>query len=124
LGITDPVYDDVSAARHAGYPDLLAPPSFLMAIEALAEDERARQGLPSWIDLLQCDMRYLLHGNETYTYSGPLFAGDEVTFVTEFLSFQDKKGGALEVAELGLHVSHATRGLLVSAKRSLLHRLN
>lgn len=123
LGITDPVHQDVSAARDAGYPDLLAPPSFLMAVEALAENERARRGLPSWIDLLQCDMRYLLHGTETYTYSGPLFAGDEAIFVTEFLGFQDKKGGALEVADIGLHISHASRGPLVSAKRSLIHRL-
>jgi hypothetical protein len=124
LGLTEPVHENVSAAREAGYPDLLAPPSFLMAVEALAEDERARHGMPGWMKLLRCDMRHLLHGNEAYSYSGPIFAGDEVVFGTEFLAFEDKKGGALEVAQIALHISHPVRGPLVSAKRTLLHRLS
>lgn len=123
LGIKDSVHQDVAAAHAAGYPDLLAPPSYLMAIEALAEGERVRRGLPGWQSLLRCDMRYLLHGNEAYTYHSPVFAGDEVDFVTEFLAFQDKKGGTLEIAEIGLRVTHATRGNLISARRSLIHRL-
>lgn len=124
LGITARCHDDVSAARDAGYPDLLAPPSFLMAVEALAEAERERRGLPGWMTLLKCDMRRLLHGNEGYSYARPMFAGDEVLFQTRFLDFEDKKGGALEVARIALHVTHPERGLLVSAQRTLIHRLS
>ena len=123
LGIADPVHQDLGAARAAGYPDLLAPPSYVMAIEALAEAERARRGFASWQKLLRCDMRYLLHGSEGYTYYSPIFAGDEVEFTTEFVGFQDKKGGALELADICLHVVHPERGPLVSARRSLIHRL-
>ncbi len=44
LGETNPVHSDIDAARAAGYPDLAAPPSFFMPIEAMADDERARLG--------------------------------------------------------------------------------
>lgn len=123
LGIHDPAHHDVAAAQAAGHPDLLAPPSFPMVVEALADEERARQGLPNLFTLINCDLRRLLHGGETYTYRGPIFAGDEIEFVTEILSFQDKKGGALEVAEVALRLSHRERGLLVTAERTLIHRL-
>ena len=123
LGITDPVHHDVAAARAAGYPDLLAPPSFPMVVEAMANDERERRGQPNLFDLIRCDFRRLLHGGETYTYHGQIFAGDEVEFVTEIRGFQDKKGGALEIAEVALSLSHAERGLLVTADRILIHRL-
>jgi len=123
LGITNPVHHDVAAARAAGYPDLLAPPSFPMVVEAMADDERARRGQTNLLDLLRCDFRRLLHGGETYTYHGQIFAGDEVELVTEIRGFQDKKGGALEIAEVGLRITHPERGVLVTADRTLIHRL-
>lgn len=123
LGITDPVHHDVAAARAAGCPDLLAPPSFPMVVEAMADEERARRGQANLFELLRCDLRRLLHGEETYTYHGRIFAGDEVELVTEIRGFQDKKGGALEIAEVGLRFSHAERGVLVTADRTLIHRL-
>jgi hypothetical protein len=113
----------VSAARAQGHPDLLAPPSFLMVIEALAEEERARRGEQSIFALLRCDFRYLLHGSETYNYLGDVFAGDELSFTSEIIGFADKKGGALEIAEIASTVSHATRGDLIRADRTLIHRL-
>jgi acyl dehydratase len=123
LGVTDPVHHDVKAARAARYPDLLAPPSFLMVAEALAEEERRLTGQPSWYDFLRCDTRVLLHGSESYIYRGPAFAGDDLVFETEVLGFEDKKGGALELCQLALRVSHKERGALVEGRRTLIHRL-
>ena len=123
LGITDPAHHDLAAARRAGHPDLLAPPSFPMVIEALAEEERSRRGQASWYDLLRCDKRFLLHGSEAYSFLCPIFAGDDVEFVTEFIGFADKKGGALEFAEIAQHLSHYQRGRLVTVRRTILHRL-
>lgn len=123
LGVKDPVHHEVAAARAAGHRDLLAPPSFPMVIEALAHDERARAGLPNMLELLRCDLRYLLHGGEAYVYTGPIFAGDDIEFAAEFLDFQDKKQGTLEIADVALRFSHAERGLLVTGRRTLIHRL-
>lgn len=124
LGIVDPVHFDVEAAISAGFPDLLAPPSFMMVMEALAEDERKRQSRESWYEALACDFRYLLHGSEAYQYHGSVFAGDRLSFITAFGQCADKKGGLLELADVHLRVVHEDRGLIVSGSRTLLHRLD
>ena len=123
LGIDDPVHIDVSAARAKGFPDLVAPPSFFMVIEAAANDELKRTGQPSTLDRIGCDFRYLLHADESYDYLGPVFAGDEVSLTTTVVDFYDRKGGAMEFVTLRSTVAHADRGVLVRATRNLLHRL-
>ncbi len=123
LGFADDVHHSVVAARAAGLPDLLAPPSFVAVIDALAEQQRSRQGLTRILDRLCGDLRYLLHGGETHEYFGPIFAGDDLDVVTEFKGFRDMKGGALEAAELTIRVSHVERGPVVAAHRTIIHRL-
>lgn len=123
LGLADPVYIHLPAARAKGYPDLIAPPSFFMAIEAAANDELRLTGRPSTFDRIGCDYRYLLHGDEHYDYLQPVFAGEEVTLITTVTDFYEKKGGALEFVTLRSTVEHADRGVLIRATRTLLHRL-
>lgn len=123
LGERDPIHSDIDAANAMGFPDLVAPPSFFMVIEALAEEASARVGQPSAKQLIGCDFRYLLHGDETYVYRGPVFAGDQLSFVTTVDGFYEKRGGALEFATLSSVVSHAERGDLIRATRTLIHRL-
>lgn len=123
LGVTDAIHRDTDAARAKGYPDLVAPPSFFMVIEATANDELRRRGEQSTLDRIGCDYRYLLHGDERYDYPGLIFAGDEVTLTTTVVDFYDKKGGAMEFVTLESVVEHAERGVLVRATRNLLHRL-
>lgn len=123
LGETNSIHFDVEAAQRAGYPDIVAPPSFFMPIEAMADEERARLGQPSLVDLLHCDFRRLLHGDESYNYLGLIFAGDELEFGTKIVDFYEKKGGLMEFVTIESTVSHTARGRLLSATRTLLHRL-
>lgn len=123
LGETDPIHFDVSAARAAGYEDLVAPPTFFMPIEALADQERSRQGQPSLASLLRCDFSKLLHGDERYVYRGSIVAGECVAVSTKIADFFDKKGGLMEFVTLETTVSHASRGILLDVNRTLLHRL-
>lgn len=123
LGEIDPIHSDIAAAQAAGYPDLPAPPSFFMAIEAMADEERARLGQPSLITLLRCDFRRLLHGDESYAFSGLVFAGDRLQIDTKIIDFYEKKGGLMEFVTIESTVSHAVRGTLITANRTLLHRL-
>lgn len=123
LGETDPIYTSLAAARAKGYPDLVAPPSFFMVLEAMADQALALIGQPSSSQLVRCDFNHLLHGDEHYDYSGPVFAGDTLTLTTTVVDFYDKKGGALEFVTLSSMASHAKRGVLIRATRNLLHRL-
>ncbi len=123
LGEMRGIHHDVQAALAAGFADLVAPPSFPAVVEEMADEERRRRGLPAVLALIGCDMRLLLHGSESYSYYGQIMAGDELEVVTDIVGFSDKKGGALELAELQTRMSHPARGLLVSTKRILIHRL-
>lgn len=123
LGNTDPIHFDVEAASKAGHPDIVAPPSFLMVIEALASDEIRRRKLVSASALAGCDFRYLLHGDERYEYIAPIYANEDVQMSTRIVDFYDKKGGAMEFVNLEAEVFSAQRGVLVRCKRTLLHRL-
>jgi hypothetical protein len=123
LGFTDPIHNDVDAARAAGHPDLVAPPSFVQVVDGAANEELRRRGEPTASATIGSDVRYLLHGEERYLVEGLLYAGDEVEVSTTVLNFFDKKGGAMEFVELETAVRHAKRGLLVRSRRTLLHRL-
>jgi acyl dehydratase len=123
LGETDPIHFDVNAARAAGHPDLVAPPTFFMVVEAAAEEERRRRGLQALMQIVRCDFRYLLHGDERYFYDKPIYAGEEVQFSTTVVDFVDKKGGAMELFLSEAKIVHPERGVLVRSRRTLLHRL-
>jgi acyl dehydratase len=71
VGDNNPLSHDETAARAAGFPGLVAPPTFVT---------KFRQSVASFqIDPIK--MR-LLHGEEEYTYSRPLVAGDRLTIQT------------------------------------------
>jgi acyl dehydratase len=124
LGGSDPIHVDVDAAVAAGYPDLVAPPSFIVAIEAAVEDERRRLGQEPLTSMLGCDFNYLLHGSERYEYSGLIFAGDTLVCTTEFVDFYDKKGGAMEFVDMQTDIAHKDRGVLMRAHRTLIHKFS
>jgi acyl dehydratase len=90
VGETRPEYLDVAAARLAGYEDLPAPPTFLMAAEldSGASDRLLRD--------LQIPLSKLLHGEQSFTYLKPICAGDVITLRSIISDIYDKKGGALE----------------------------
>jgi len=123
LGDIDPIHSDVEHARSKGHPDIVAPPSFIMVIEALANEERKKRGEIGMAELVGCDFRYLLHGDEHYSYEGLIYAGDEVSLSSRVVDFYDKKGGAMEFVAIESLLTHAERGVLVRATRTLLHRL-
>ena len=123
LGETNSIYLDVAAARNAGFPDLVAPPSFFVVLEALANETLLNRGERTAHEVIRCDNRYLLHGEEDYSYRGLVFAGEEVTVRTRVAEFYEKNEGALEFAALESTVDHVARGRLIDAKRVLVHKL-
>lgn len=123
LGEMDPIHSDVAVARARGYPDIVAPPSFPAVIEALANEERRYRGELALTEIIGCDFHRLLHGEQHYSYHGLLHAGEDVAITTHVVDFYDKRDGLLEFVVLESTISHADRGVLVHARRTLLHRL-
>ncbi|MFC4784005.1 MaoC family dehydratase N-terminal domain-containing protein [Nocardioides sp. MAHUQ-72] len=97
-GQTDPAYTDVTAAARAGHPDLPVPPTFLFCLE-MDNPDRGR-----FLADLGIDVRTILHGGQSFRYHAPAYAGETLTFWTEVVDVQSKKGGALELIIRDTHV--------------------
>lgn len=90
IGETNPIYTDVPAALAAGHPDLPVPPTFLFGLLLDGPDPTG------WLVDLGIDLRYLLHGNQAFTYYSMAHAGDTLTFLPTITDVFEKRGGALE----------------------------
>jgi len=73
IGDPNPVYRDPGAARAAGYPDVIAPPTFPVVVAMAASGKAVAD--PG----LGVNYAMVVHGEQRFTYSRPLHAGDVVT---------------------------------------------
>ncbi len=103
----------VEAAAAAGFSDLVAPPTFPIVVQEatlaqlLAEPD-------SGIDFAR-----VVHGDQCFTYSRPIVAGDELTATLAVTSVKTLGGNSLVTAEsvivdgVGSHVVTAISTLVV-----------
>ena len=73
IGDDNPLYRDRDAARAAGYPDLVAPPTFAIAVIMKAQDKLLfdpRLGL---------NFDVVVHGDQRFVWHRPIVAGDELS---------------------------------------------
>ncbi len=84
LGDPNPLAQDEAAARAAGYPGLVAPPTFAVTLTA---NERFRHSL----DL---GTRSILHGEQQIELVRPIVAGDRLTVVTRVADVQERAGAS------------------------------
>lgn len=90
IGETNPIYRDQAAARSAGHPDVLAPPTFLFGLElenSVVFDDLAAHGV---------DLASVLHGEQRFRLFADVHAGDRVQFQTRYVDAYSKAGGALD----------------------------
>jgi acyl dehydratase len=83
IGDTNPVYRSRAAAQEAGFPDVIAPPTFPIVI-AVASSSRALAD-PG----LNLNYAMVVHGEQRFEYSRPLVAGDVVTAQSTISSIRD-----------------------------------
>ena len=110
---TDELSFDVDAARAAGHPDLIAPPTFGVVIQ--------EQTLHQLIDDEQAgvDFSRVVHGDQRFIFSRPIFAGDELTATLTVSSVKQLGGHSMVTADTemtdasGAHVVTAISTLVV-----------
>lgn len=91
IGLTDPIYFDVEAARRRGHRDLPVPPTFLS--NALELEIPNPLG---WLAELGGDLTKTTHGEQGFTYHAMAYAGDCLMLERKVIDVYTKKGGALE----------------------------
>jgi acyl dehydratase len=73
IGDPNPVYRDRAAAAAAGYPDVIAPPTFPIVVTMAASGKAVAD--PG----LGINYAMVVHGEQRFEYTRPLRAGDVVT---------------------------------------------
>ena len=104
---------DPEAARAAGYSDIVAPPTFPIVVaeptlQQLLGDEDAG-----------VDFSRVVHGDQRFTYTRPIVAGDELVATMTVTSVRTLGGNAMVTSETtitdagGAHVVTATSSIVV-----------
>ena len=91
IGLTDPVYVDVDAARRAGHRDLPVPPTFL--------GHSLELELPNpmgWLAAIGGDLTRTTHAEQAFVYHAMAYAGDRLVLYRRIVDVYTKKNGALE----------------------------
>lgn len=107
------IHVDSEAARAAGYADVVAPPTFAVVIQ----DATLQQLLAD--DEAQIDFSRVVHGDQRFTYTRPIVAGDELTATLTVASVKQLGPHSMitAVSEIvdgsGDHVVTATSTLVV-----------
>lgn len=96
---SSPLHHDPEAARRAGYRDVVAPPTFAVVVQEytlaqlLAEPDAG------------IDFSRVVHGDQRFTYTRPIVAGDELTATLAVAS----------IKKLGAHSMVTTQSTMVDA---------
>lgn len=107
------LHHDPEAARAAGYSDVVAPPTFAIVVQdatlqQLLSDEEAA-----------VDFSRVVHGDQRFTYSRPIVAGDELTATLTIAAVKQLGGHSMVTASsdivdaAGEHVVTAISTLVV-----------
>lgn len=110
---TSPLSLDVEAARAVGHADLVAPPTFPVVVqEATLAQLLAEPGAG-------IDFSRVVHGEQRFSYSRPVVAGDELTATLTVTGVKTLGGTAMVTAssamvdQTGAHVVTAVSTLVV-----------
>jgi acyl dehydratase len=110
---TDPINLDPEAARAAGYDDVVAPPTFAVVVQEqtlaqlLAEPDAG------------IDFSRVVHGDQRFTFTRPIVAGDLLTATLSVPSVKTLGGHSIVTAETtitdaaGTHVVTTISALVV-----------
>ena len=111
---TSPLNLDPEAARAAGYPDVVAPPTFAVVVQ-----ERTLAQLLADPDA-GIDFARVVHGDQRFSFTRPIVAGDELTGTLTVTSVKTLGGHSMVTAETS--IVDATGGHVVTATSSLVVR--
>jgi acyl dehydratase len=89
IGSEDPVHRDPESARAAGYPDVIAPPTFAIVLTL----EAANVVLTD--PEVELDYSRVVHGEQRFTHHRPIRAGDRLVATTTIDAVRSVAGNDL-----------------------------
>jgi len=114
IGDGNPVYRDPAAARAAGHPDVIAPPTFAIVISMAAS------GTAMADPDLGLNYAMVVHGEQRFSYLRPLAAGDVVTAQPTITEIRD--AGRNVMLTTSTEIRTVTGELVCTATSALVER--
>lgn len=111
---TSPLCFDVAAARAAGYSDLVAPPTFPVVIQELTLHQLLSEPDAG------IDFSRVVHGDQRFSFTRPVVAGDELTATLTVASIKSLGGHSMVTAESSIHCADGSH--VVTATSTLVVR--
>ena len=114
IGDSSALYRDREAAIKAGYPDVIAPPTFAIVISmASAGQANSDPGLG-------LDYSMVVHGEQSFAHTRPLHAGDVVVATTTIESI--KSVGAMSMLVTATDIATVEAEHVCTARSTLVER--
>jgi len=114
IGDPNPLYRDSAAAQAAGYPDVVAPPTFAIVISMAAA------GTAMTDPDLGLNYAMVVHGEQRFSYLRPLTAGDVVTAQPTITEIRD--AGRNVMMTTSTEIRTVTGELVCTATSTLVER--
>lgn len=114
IGDFNPIYYDDEYAKAAGFPTVVAPPTFPASFHSAADLR----------ELLGVGIKSLLHAEQTFEYERPIFAGDRIYVATRVAEVLEKPSatGRMDVAVIEDEGRDEEGNLVFKARRTLVVR--
>ena len=114
IGDANPVYRDSAAARAAGHPDVIAPPTFAIVISM---PSTARAVVDPGLGL---NYAMVVHGEQRFEYTRPIIAGDVLTAQPTITEIRD--AGRNVMVTTSTQIRDAAGELVCTALSTLVER--
>ena len=114
VGSTDPLSLDPEAAVAAGYPDVVAPPTFPVVVQDLTLAQLLAD------ETAGVDFSRVVHGEQRFRFTRPIVAGDLLTAAMTVTDVKTLGGNAMVTAETA--VRDADGAPVVTATSTLVIR--
>lgn len=114
IGDVDPRYLDAAAARDAGHPDVVAPPTFAILVVARAQEAVLFE--PE----LGLDFSRVVHGDQRFVHHRPIVAGDLLASVVHVDAIKVAAGN--DILSLRVEVTDPAGAPVCTAYSTLVSR--
>ncbi|MEW2413464.1 MaoC family dehydratase N-terminal domain-containing protein [Streptomyces sp. NPDC046866] len=114
VGDAHPVYTDAEAAKAAGHPDVIAPPTFVFAITFAAAGQVVAD------PQLGLDYSRVVHGDQRFAYTRPVRAGDRLSVTSTIEAVKTMAGN--DIIDIRGEVHDETGEHVVTAWTKLVSR--
>lgn len=114
IGADDAAHHDPAAARELGYPDVIAPPTFPVVVTMAATQQMIDD------PALRLDFSRVVHGDQRFSYTRPVLAGDDLVCVNTVEDITERAGN--EFLTTRTEVSTVTGEPVVTVRARLVVR--